>query len=47
MHPFSTPLKHHKIVRFSDVFRGQEKGALGANGLNLEKKTEETISLNE
>ena len=27
MHPFSTPL------RFSDVFRGQRKGALGANRL--------------
>ena len=33
MHPFSTPCKHQKIFRFSDVFRGLRKGALGTNGL--------------
>ena len=33
MHPFSSPWKHQKTVRFSDVFRGQRKGALGTNGL--------------
>ena len=33
MHPFSTPWKHQKTLRFSDVFRGQRKGALGTNGL--------------
>ena len=33
MHPFSTPWKQQKTVRFSDIFRGQRKGALGANGL--------------
>ena len=34
MHPFSTPWKHQKILRFSDVFRGLKKGASGTNGLN-------------
>ena len=34
MHPFSIPWKHQKTVRFSDVFRGWRKGALGTNGLN-------------
>ena len=33
MHSFSTPWKHQKTVRFSDVFRGWRKGALGTNGL--------------
>ena len=33
MHPFSTPWKHQKTERFSDVFRGLRKGALGTNGL--------------
>ena len=33
MHPFSTPWKHQKTVRFSDVFRRQRKGALGTNRL--------------
>ena len=36
MHPFTTPLKHHKTVLFSDVFRESRKGALGTNGLILE-----------
>ena len=43
MHPFSTPWKHQKTVRFSDVFRGQRKGALGTNGLR--KYLEEIASL--
>ena len=35
-HPFSTPLKkHQKTVSFSDVFRGQRKGALQKNGLKV------------
>ena len=34
MHLFSTPWKHQKTVRFSDVFTGLKKGALGTNGLN-------------
>ena len=33
MHPLSTPWKHQKTFRFSDVFRGYRKGALGTNGL--------------
>ena len=33
MHLFSNPWKHQKILRFSDVFRGQRKGALGTKGL--------------
>ena len=31
MHPFSSPWKHQKTVRFSEVFRGKRKGALGTN----------------
>ena len=38
MNPFSTSWKHQKTVRFSDVFRGQRKGALGANALRLLKE---------
>ena len=34
MHPFSTPWKHQETLRFSGVFRGQKKGALGTNGLS-------------
>ena len=33
MHPFSTPWKHQKTLRFSDVFWGLRKGALETNGL--------------
>ena len=33
MNPFSAPWKYQKTLRFSDVFRGQGKGALGTNGL--------------
>ena len=34
--PFLYPLKTSKNLRFSDVFRGQRKGALGTNGLKEE-----------
>ena len=33
MHPFSTPRKNQKNVRFSDVFMGYINGVLGTNGL--------------
>ena len=33
MHPFSTPSKHQRTLRFSGVFRGQKNGALGTNRL--------------
>ena len=33
MHPFFTPRKHRKTVRFSDFFRGQRKDVLGTNVL--------------
>ena len=33
MYPFSTSWKHQKTLRFSDVFRGHRKSALGTNGL--------------
>ena len=39
MHPFSTPWKHQKTLRFSDVFRRQRKGALGTNGLNSRRSS--------
>ena len=31
-YPFLTPGKHQKTLRFSDVFKGYRKGALGTNG---------------
>lgn len=31
VHPFSTPWKTQKTVRFSGVLRGQRNGALGTN----------------
>ena len=34
MHPFCTPWKPQKTSRFSDVFTGYRKGALGTNGLS-------------
>ena len=40
MHPFSTPWKSKKTLRFSDVFRGDRKGALGTNGLRKQGLTE-------
>ena len=33
IHPFSTPWKHQKSLRFSDVFRSQRMAVLGTNGL--------------
>ena len=33
MHPFSTPWKHQKTFRFYNVFKGQRKCVLEANGL--------------
>ena len=54
MHPFPTPWKHQKTVRFSDVFRWKRKGVLGMNGLkktavswleiSVEKAEHESIS---
>ena len=38
MHPFSTPWKRQKNLRFSDVFRGQRKGALGTNAIKCGSK---------
>ena len=35
VHPFPTPSKYQKTLRFSDVFTGKRKGALGTNGLSL------------
>ena len=34
MHPFSTPWKRQKTVRFSNVFKEYRKGASGTNVLN-------------
>ena len=34
MHPFSTLWKHQKTVRFSDIFRGVEKGCTGNEWVN-------------
>ena len=34
LHSFSTPWKHQKSLKFSDVFERQRKGALEANGLS-------------
>ena len=33
VHPFSIPRKHQKTLRFSDIFGGKRKGALGTNGI--------------
>ena len=35
IHPFSTPWKNKKIVRFSDFSRGKRKGALETSRLNF------------
>ena len=40
IHPLSTPWKHRKTLRFSDVFREQRKGALGTYGLTICKFSE-------
>ena len=37
MHPFFTPWKHQKTIRFSDVFKMQGKDALGRNELIFHK----------
>ena len=37
MYPFSTHWKHQKTLPFSDVFMGWRKGALGTNGLNINR----------
>ena len=37
--PFLYPLKTLETIRFSDVFRGYRKGALGTNGLRLGSAT--------
>ena len=37
---FSTPENIWKTLRISDVFRGQRKGALEMNGLNLQRKNQ-------
>ena len=45
VHPFSTPRKHQKTVRFSDVpmfSGGSERGALGTNGLSKEQQKAES-----
>ena len=36
--PFTYPLKTLENLRFSDVFKGWRKGALGTNGLNIKDK---------
>ena len=33
--PFLCLLKTSETIRFSDVFRGERKDALGTNGLNM------------
>ena len=33
--PFLCPWKHQSVSRFSDVFRGERKGALGTSGLSI------------
>ena len=35
MHPVSVPWNHQKTLRFSNVFSGHRKSALGTNGLKL------------
>ena len=45
MYHYSTPWKHQKTVRFSDLLREQRKGALGTNELKqcLKMNTQETF----
>ena len=38
MHPFSTPWKYQKIVRFSDFFQGVQKGCTGNKWVNTDSK---------
>ena len=35
MHPFCTPIKHQKVLRFSDVFRVVEKGFIGSKWIKV------------
>ena len=42
MDPFSTPRKHQKTLRFSDIFRGVEKGCTGNKLVNVLKTQYET-----
>ena len=35
--PFLYPMKTPETVNFSNIFKGQKKGALGTNGLNVTK----------
>ena len=47
MDPFSTPRKHQKALRFSDIFRGwrgggEEKGCTGNKLVNVLKTQYET-----
>ena len=44
MQPFSTPWKYQKIVRFSDVLRGIEKGCIGNEWIK-EKNTVRKVSV--
>ena len=39
MHFFSTPWKHQKTVRFSDIFKGVEKGRIGNKWVNSDTLT--------
>ena len=45
--PFLYPLKHQKTLRFTSVFRGQRRSALGTNELNTGSVTIEMIEYNE
>ena len=38
MHPFSCTWKHRKTLKFSDVFRGLEKGCIGSKWVNEKTK---------
>ena len=46
MHPFSTPWKHQKTLRFSDNFRSQRKSALGMNGLTSQNVIKNQLNEN-
>ena len=37
MNPFSSPWKHYKTVRFSDIFQGLRKSTYGTNKLIIPK----------
>ena len=46
MHPFSTPWKHQKTLRFSDVFNGVQKGCIGKEWVNYFSHHQEYIKQN-